>query len=209
MGSFMAAKWLRIAVVLIGTVTLGGAAAGAQTDVGASFYGTFTGSTQGDGTAQKPSNSAGGMLEIRHISNPFLGYEVTYSFNPANQSYAPVAGSCGFLCSNQPETLTAKANQVAIDWIGSMKRGNLRPFVVGGLGFFITVPSLALGNINTVVRPMYVYGGGFDWGMLPHIGLRIQYRGDVYKAPNLDSNYAATGAFTQTAEPMAGIYFRL
>ena len=45
------------------------AAAPAQTDVALSFYGAFTGSTTGNGVTQSPANQAGGMVELRHISN--------------------------------------------------------------------------------------------------------------------------------------------
>jgi len=58
-------------------------------------------------------------------------------------------------------------------------------------------------------KPMFVYGTGLDWGLLPHLGLRLQYRGNLYKAPDLTTVYTSTGAFTHTAEPMLGVYFRL
>jgi outer membrane cobalamin receptor len=54
-----------------------------------------------------------------------------------------------------------------------------------------------------------VYGAGLDWGLIPHIGLRFQYRGNLYKAPDLSTLYTSSGAFTHTAEPMIGVYFRL
>jgi len=45
--------------------------------------------------------------------------------------------------------------------------------------------------------------------LLPHIGLRLQFRGNLYKAPDLTTLYGSTGAFTRTSEPMVGVYFRL
>jgi len=54
------------------------AVARAQTDAAASFYGAFSGTTTANGTVQSPSNSAGVLLELRHISNPLVGYELTY-----------------------------------------------------------------------------------------------------------------------------------
>lgn len=181
----------------------------AETDAAVSFYRTFTSSTSGHNTAQTPSNSMGGMFELRHIQSPWIGYEIAYGVNPADQSYKPDPGNCGFLCGNQPETISAMAHQVSIDWVPSFKYGNIDPFAIGGVGFYINVPSAALGNLGDVVRPMFVYGGGLDWNFLSHAGLRIQYRGNLYKAPNLDNNYNATGAYTQTGEPMVGVYFPL
>jgi hypothetical protein len=40
------------------------------------------------------------------------------------------------------------------------------------------------------------------------MGLRFQYRGNLYKAPNLTTVFASTGAFTHASEPMIGAYFR-
>ncbi len=186
-----------------------GASAGhAQTDGAASVYRTFNTSTTGNGTHQTPSNSMGGMLELRHIQSPFIGYEVTYSYNPNNQTYAPVIGSCGYFCSTGTLAQKAYQNEVGLDWVVSMKTANFRPFAVGGLGFMITVPSTYGYALNTIVRPTYIYGGGVDWGS-PRLGLRIQYRGNLYKAPNVSGAYQTTGVFTQTGEPMIGVYFHL
>ncbi len=186
-----------------------------RTDIGISVYETFTSSTTGHGAVQTPSNSAGGMFELRHIVNSLVGFEITYAYNPANQTLAPNAGACGYVCNNPPTKITAGGNEVALDWVASHKFGSLRPFVVGGMGFFIAYtnyypssPPYNFYGSNTVVRPAFVYGGGVDWNVGPRFGLRFQYRGNAYKAPNVSAIFPATGAWTQTKEPMAGVYYR-
>ena len=181
----------------------------AETDLSFSFYRAFTSSTSGNDTLQTPFDSNGGMVELRHIQSPLIGYEVTYADNIADQAYAPNPGACGFLCATPPIKLHATGSQVGLDWVISDKMGALSPFAVAGMGFFINMPSLDLGNINTAVRPMWIYGGGLDWGFSRRMGIRDQYRGNVYKAPDLDANFNATGKFTQSREPMIGVYFRL
>jgi opacity protein-like surface antigen len=57
-------------------------------------------------------------------------------------------------------------------------------------------------------KAVYLYGAGLDWGVFPHIGLRFQYRGNLYKAPDLTALFTSTNAFTHTSEPMIGAYFR-
>ncbi|MGA9583852.1 MAG: hypothetical protein WBQ95_00915, partial [Terracidiphilus sp.] len=80
--------WLQGFLFFAGLTAFGGAeAAQAQTDVALSLYGAFSGTTNGNGTTQSPANSAGGMIELRHIRNPLIGYEATYSYNRANQTY--------------------------------------------------------------------------------------------------------------------------
>lgn len=180
-----------------------------ETDAGLSVFRTFTEATQGNGTLQTPANGYGAMAEFRHIQSPLIGYELSYSFNQANQAQKPAPGACGFTCNHTPETLTAVAHQVGLDWIVSMKRGNISPFAVGGLGFYIAVPRQNLPNLNTIVRIKYTGGGGLDVGFLPRAGLRVQYREEFYKAPDMDVNYGATDKFTRTGEAMVGVYFHL
>ncbi len=205
-----------------------------QTSVSASIYGAFSGTTTGNGTQQSPANQAGGLVELRHISNPILGFEATYSFNRANQSYMSHPGACpAYGCSISTESVAANAHEVTADWVPSVHIANLRPFGVLGVGLLLDVPSnseatvttispcpvcanpagttttTSTGSTSTTYKPVYVYGAGLDWGLLPHIGLRLQYRGNLYSSPNLTSLFSSTSTFTHTAEPMVGIYFRL
>ena len=101
----MRTNWMQRTILAIGLTVAASALAHAQTDVAASLYGAFTGTTNGNNTAQSPSNAAGGLLEVRHITHPWLGYEGTYSFNRANQVYSPIAvpaNPCGLPCTITP-----------------------------------------------------------------------------------------------------------
>lgn len=221
---------IRTAFLLLALV-LSSVFAAAQTSVAGSIYGAFNGATSGNGTQQSPANQAGGMIEIRHISNAILGFEATYSFNRADETYSkviypPTTSSCNGSCGPETQTLRVPANahEIAFDWTPSLHFANLRPFGVLGIGLMLNVPSgnptltltgssnslagdVTAGNTSTSTKAVYVYGAGLDWGLLPHFGLRIQYRGNLYSAPNMSSLYSSTNSFTHTAEPMAGVYF--
>ncbi len=214
----MRTRWIRTVVlsmsaaVLSSGVVLGQARAAAdslsRTDVGLSVYGAFNESTRGNNTAQSPSDSAGGLIELRHIDNPLIGYEATYAFNRADQRYSAIV-TCGIPCSTPPPTsIAANAHEITGDWIASVKIANLRPFALAGVGLLLDVPSSGQTATNTSTKPVFVYGGGLDWGVLPHMGLRFQYRGNLYKAPDLTTLFTSSGAFTHTAEPMIGAYLR-
>ena len=193
----------------------------AQTDVAASLYGAFSGATSSNGVKESPSNAAGGLIELRHIANPILGFEGTYSFNRANQTYGcsvcvvPEGGSPAVCTSSgcpvppPPLPVHANAHEITADWVPSLKFANLRPFGVLGVGLLLDVPASGQSNTSTAAEAVYVYGAGLDWGLLPHFGLRFQYRGNLYKSPDLSKLYTSADAFTQTAEPMVGVYFRL
>jgi opacity protein-like surface antigen len=203
-------------LLLMGLAAFGCAAVHAQTDVAASVYGAFSGTTNGNGTTQSPSNSAGALIELRHISNPILGFEATYSYNRANETYSEGPpypdGACpvGVVpCTNPPVSVPANAHQITVDWVPSLKIANFRPFGVLGAGVMLNVPSGGTADTSTQTKAVYVYGAGLDWGILPHIGIRGQFRGNLYQAPDLTTLYTSTKSFTHTSEPMLGVYFRL
>ncbi len=187
-------------------------AARAQTDVALSVYGAFSGTTNGSSVQESPSNSAGGMIEVRHIRNPLFGYEATYSFNRANQVYTytglevcPAPGPCGPI---PPVAVSANAHEITGDWVISAHAGKYRPFALAGVGLLLTEPISGQSYTQSSTTAVYVYGGGLDWGVLPHLGLRFQYRGNVYRAPDIITEFGSVDTFKHTAEPMIGAYFR-
>jgi opacity protein-like surface antigen len=223
----MRMKW--ILPVLLPLLAAAGTTAIAQTSVAVSGYGAFSGTTTGNGTQQSPANQAGGIIELRHIANPILGFEATYSFNRADQTYTTQGGACpAFGCSLSTESVRANAHEITADWVPSLGIANFRPFGVLGVGLLLDVPSDSQATVvmttppcpssgcatttvtsptSTSTKAVYVYGAGLDWGLLPHLGLRFQYRGNLYQAPNVSKLFSSTDTFTHTAEPMIGAYF--
>lgn len=201
-------KCCRVAFLSFMFAVVGAHAGFAQFDVSAGFYEAFTSGTAGNGTKQTPTNSEGGMVEARYLINRLAGFGMSYSYNRANQSFQPNGTQCAYTCANPTTNLTAKANEIALDWVPSVKVGNLRPFAIGGVGFFITSPGNSVYEVNTVVRPVFVVGGGLDWTVVGHFGVRVQYRENLYKAPDLSALYPSTGVFTASSEPTGGIFYR-
>jgi opacity protein-like surface antigen len=183
----------------------------AQTDVALSLYGAFTGTTNANGTIQSPSAHAGGLIQLRHIKNPLIGFEATYSFNRANQRYTSdvASGTCAIGATCPPSTsVEANAHEITADWVPSLHIANLRPFALLGIGVLLNEPTSGQSNTNSDTVPVYVYGAGLDLGLIPHLGLRFQYRGNLYKAPDLSQLFTSADKFTHTAEPMIGAYIR-
>jgi hypothetical protein len=217
-------KWMLTAFLFAGMVALNGAAAqgqsaapadehagvvsGGQTDIALSGYWTFTSKTSGMGTQQTPSNAAGGLLEVRHIASSLVGYEFALSYNGANQKYIPNPGACALVCQNSDTSISGKGFQPSLAYVVSHQTGSLRAFALAGVGFFIVSPGATKYGNNTPVRGAYVVGGGVDWAASQHFGVRLQFRDNIYKAPNTSSIYPATGQFTSSIEPMGGIFYR-
>jgi opacity protein-like surface antigen len=226
----MKSAWRKTAFALAG-LALFPCIASAQTDVALSLYGAFSQSTSGNNTQQSPANSAGGLVELRHIRNPLVGYEATYAYNRDNQGYSTAEMVCpagGNSCSVSTAAISANAHEVTGDWIVSLRVVNLKPFVLAGGGLLLNVPTsgsvttttcfllnplcqqtTTTASTATSTRGVFVYGAGLDWTVLPHLGLRFQYRGNLYKAPDMANAFSSTNAFTHNAEPMIGIFFRL
>jgi opacity protein-like surface antigen len=215
-----------ILVAMTGTVTQ------AQTSVALSVYGAFNGTTSGNNTTQRPANAAGGMVELRQIRSPLVGYEASYAYNRSDQGYANSSYACAVSATqcttSHSADIPANAHEITGDWLISLKAANLRPFALAGGGLLLDVPSggtvttASCGTLDplcmvsttpavtsTSIKSVFVYGAGLDWELLPHLGLRLQYRGNVYKAPDIANAFSSTNAFTHTAEPVIGIYFRL
>jgi opacity protein-like surface antigen len=215
-------QWIKVAVIKVAVVAMGvsamSAAAGAQasavksisqTDVSLSLYGAFAGTTTGDGIQQSPSNAAGVMIAVRHIDNPLVGYEGTYSVNRANQVYSLYPDNLPCIVTGCPTApVSADAHEISGDWVASLKLANLRPFALAGAGLVFNEPSSGQTDTHSSTKGVFLYGLGLDWGLLPHIGLRFQYRGNVYRTPDLTNALGSSGAFLHTAEPMIGAYFR-
>jgi opacity protein-like surface antigen len=192
------------------------ATAHAQTDVALSVYGAFGGTTTGRAVSETPANSAGGMIELRHIVNPFVGFEATYGLNRANQIYyAPTFCS---LCVNLP--VSANAHQITGDWVFSFRPGRVRPFGLVGAGVVYYQPLQSIeynrpAPTTSVTTPVFVYGAGIDWKIVPHIGFRLQYRGNFHNAPDMTKVYgppvpeSGNGTvYAHTAEPAIGVYYK-
>ena len=190
-------------------------AAFAQTDAGVSVYGAFRGTSHGDGTAESPSSAAGVMFELRHISNPLVGYELNYSFNRADEEYrSPVvdtalcAPDCSVRNGTVVQNVNANSHRVGADWFVSVPHLPVKPYALVGVGLLYISPDGGQINVRGNTKPVFEYGAGVDWTVLPHIGLRFQYRGDLYHSPDLAKAFSSTDKFTTSARPMFGAYFR-
>ena len=80
--------------LIAGLAMMTGVASQAQTSVALGVYGAFNGATSGNDTNESPANQAGGLVELRRIKNPLVGYEATYAYNRADQGLS----SCSSVC---------------------------------------------------------------------------------------------------------------
>jgi opacity protein-like surface antigen len=201
-------KCSRVAFLSFVFAVVGASAAHAQLDLSASGFEAFNGSSAGNGTKETLTNGTGGMVEARYFLKQLLGFGASFSYDHESLTLAPNGTSCDYTCANPTTKLSAKAEEIAFDWVPSMKLGKARAFAVGGAAIFLTMPGPSVPEVSAAVRAAYVFGGGVDIPMVSHLGLRLQYRANLYKAPNPYPLYPATGNYITSSEPMGGLYYR-
>lgn len=188
-------------------------------DIGVNFLGALNGSlTTGNPAQPIPTNTVGGMIEFRFLIHSLVGFEGSYSYRQPNQA----ALVCPFLPAGSPPEPCPQVSappsstlvqQITGDWIFSKQTPRFTYFALAGLGGIFT--SALTGGNGTTDNLAYEYGGGVDWKLKPRLGVRLQYRGDINKVPDISSlsainavPYTSGNGWMHTAEPMIGVYYR-
>jgi opacity protein-like surface antigen len=165
-------------------------------------FGQFTGTSNGNGIKDNPTESLGTLATFRQSFHPWLGYEVNYSYTRFTEKYSTVPFG---VQNNMHEVTGAYLLQgPTIPILG------LQPFGAIGFGALIFLPTTVGGQkYSQQTRTPILYEVGVNYPILTsHIGLRLQYRGLNYKTPDFNATLLTTGSRRTTSEPSAGAYFR-
>jgi opacity protein-like surface antigen len=57
-------------------------------------------------------------------------------------------------------------------------------------------------------RAAFLYGGGVNFDIVRNFGIRAEYRGFIYKAPDFKIGTLDLDKVTHLAQPSVGIFFR-
>jgi outer membrane immunogenic protein len=194
-------------VMLIGVVNVASAQEDGRFDASLGAAGVFTKQSSGNGTVLNPTNSGAVVATIRYRFNPMHSIEFNYAHTRDSQIYTE--GADQFRIQS---TISEYTGAYVLNFF---QHGKIEPFVFGGGGILRFNP----GNtyIDTFQLPVAVvkqtefailYGGGADYRIVPHVAIRLQYRGLVYKAPDFKGPGFFTGQSGHLAEPSIGIVFR-
>ena len=238
MRAMMKMKWMYLACLLAGAAAWNGAIAYGQkqTDIAGSIIGTFNASATSGGVTQSAADVAGALLEVRRIVSPWIGFEATYSYNRANQSYItttaqilyppcpPGFGNCAPLYEQPIAAVSANAHSITGDWVFSRKVRNFRPFALAGGGLLLFIPSGGQSTTQNAAEFTFLFGAGLDWKLSQHLGLRLQDRIAIYKTPilaapglypSLTNSSFQSGTtwnepkvYTYSQQPALGVYYR-
>jgi opacity protein-like surface antigen len=187
-------------------LTLGATAQESRSEVSLQGTGFFTQDTNGQGTSRTTTNTGGFLLGYRYHFNRWLSGEANYGYDRDTQKYF----STGGLSRVQSDVHTATAAAVVNL---PFRISRLNPYILGGGGSLVFHPTGNAGGFvsgaDTQAKGAFLYGGGVNYDLTRHWSLRAEYRGYVYKDADFGIKNLNTDSWTHTAQPSAGIVFRL
>jgi opacity protein-like surface antigen len=142
------------------------------------------------------------VATVRQSFHPWLGYEINYGYTRFTERYSTVPFG---VQNNLHEVSGAYLLQgPTIPILG------LQPFGAVGVGGLLFLPTTVGGQkYNQQWRVPLLYEVGVNYPLFTsHFGLRLQYRGLVYKTPDFNSAQLTTNTRRQTSEPSVGAYLR-
>jgi len=160
----------------------------------------FTTTASGNGITDTPTKSAGGEAAFRHSFHWYMGYEVAYDYTRFGENYT------GQVYGYQHNLHQFSGSY----YVHGPKALGLQPFALAGISAVVFSPSLNGGqNVPFQARPGADFGAGVNLPLLTnYFGVRVQYRGVYYKAPDFGVAQLTTNSWRLTSEPMVGVYLR-
>jgi hypothetical protein len=169
-------------------------------DVSVGGFYQFSTDASGNGISDTTTKSVGGDASFRHSFHPLLGYEIAYDYTRFGENYTG-------------EPFGYQHNQHMFSgsyYVHGPRAAGIQPFAMAGISAVVFSPSLNGGQKAAwQARPGVDFGGGVNVPMLAsYFGLRLQYRGEFYKAPDFGLAKLTTNSYRLTSEPTVGVYIR-
>ena len=170
-----------------------------NSDISVDGFYQFTQTVSGNGITDTPSKSGGGAVTFRHSYHWWLGYEAGYGYTRYHEDYTGV-----------PFGIQHNQHDFSGSYYVHGPTILVQPFALVGVSAVLQAPSLNGGqNVSHQWEPGVNFGVGANVPLLTsHFGLRVEYRGIYYKAPDFGEPTLQTGAYRVTSEPMVGAYLR-
>jgi outer membrane immunogenic protein len=184
-----------IAILCGGALASFGQQEYSKQDVSVQALGSFVKSTWNNGTEQTATDSGGVLASYRYFFNKNNGVEVNYAFATNTQSYGPLG-------------VDTRSSEASAAYVFRMPLKHFTPFLLAGTGGLVFDPKDFAGA-STQARAAFVYGGGADFNIGPHVFVRAEYRGLVYNSPTYDlPGLNGADRVTHRAEPSIGFGYR-
>lgn len=165
--------------------------------------GLFATSLKDQTPSYDATNSGGFLAGYSYQFNRNFGVEGNYGYSRNTQNYIALSG---------PTSLQSDIHEAtgSLVWHIPTSIGRFRPYALGGGGVLVFNPTnkFLVSGADQQTRGAFVYGGGANFDITSHFGVRTEYRGLAYKAPDFQLNTLNIDKFTHLAQPSIGFYFR-
>jgi outer membrane immunogenic protein len=171
------------------------------------------------GTAVITRDSTSDSSPLTQHSTRTGGFLVGYAYQ--FNSWAGVEGNYGYTRNNLTTFGGATGASVRTDFhevTGAfvahfpISARGVRPYALAGGGALIFRPTDDARAFNSAIdqqaRAAFLYGGGVDFDLTSHFGVRAEYRGFVYKTPDFGIASLNLDKVTHTAQPSVGFFYR-
>jgi opacity protein-like surface antigen len=169
----------------------------------ASWGGVFTNPKSGKTVNYQTTNST--AISVGYIQQ-------FWKFNAVEVRYARSHGSLEYFDGGTEQRFIANQNEFSgqYDYLFPTF-GPFRPYLSAGGGMLKFSPEIST-DLKSQTRPAFIYGVGALIPVATNFGLRIEYRGLLYKPPDFGETGAApmdfaVGKTVHTAEPAIGVVF--
>jgi hypothetical protein len=174
-------------------------------DVAVLGFGQDTNRTNGNSIRNGTTSSGGGMVSFRQSPRWWAGYEVTYGYTKYTDTYFYAA-----------YRVKHNTNELSLAYL--MKSPAYRGYHIFGTigaGLISLSPTQSEGVVTfftgtpaTQTVPLFAYSIGVEKRLTDRLGVRVQYRDDVYKDPDFKQAALDTARLRSTMEPGLGVYYR-
>jgi len=161
--------------------------------------GFFTKNSDGNGITQHSTDTGGFLAGYRIHLTRWLAADATYGYVRNTQQNFTSEGLF---------PVQLNVNQVMGALVAILpSTARFEPYVLAGTGALIFDPTGNEGGFvpgaETQSKAAFVYGGGANYHVFPHVSLRLEYRGFAYKRPDFGANFLNSDKFTHTAQPFS------
>ena len=153
--------------------------------------------------SNRVTSSGGLLVGYSYQFNSWAGAEGNYGYTQNAQDYTGLSEES--VRSNFHEFTGAFVAHIPIRLL------SVRPYALAGAGALVFDPTSDAtmhSDVNRQTKAAFVYGGGANFNLTHNFGVRAEYRGLVYKAPDFSLPNLNSESWTHTAQPSAGIVLR-
>jgi len=173
-----------------------------RSEASAQVTGFFTKHNEGRDIRQDTTDSTGLLVGYRYFFSRYFGADGSYGYTRSTQrDFTP----------NGAFNVQSDIHQITGAFVARYP-GKISPFGLAGVGALKFDPTHNPGGFvpgaDGQTKAAFLYGGGATINLNKHLGVRLEYRGFVYKRPDFNLFSLDSNKTTHTAQPSAGIVFR-